>query len=197
VRQAEAPNAPRDRMAVRFGFNAWGNKYESLLKDIGVIAQLGAAVAAPLQTVDMILEGGSIDVDGQGTLLTTKQCLLNENRNPDMDQAAIETNLKAYLGVQKILWLGDGIEGDDTDGHVDDITRFVAPGVVATCVEEDKAHPNFTPLDENAWVLRNTPTRTAAPCGSWSCRCRKTSWPTKAAHCRRATAISSSPTARC
>ncbi len=155
VRQGKTPGAARERMAVRFGFNAWGNKYESLLKDQGVIAQLGAAIAAPLQAVEMVLEGGSLDVDGQGTLLTTKQCLLNENRNPDMDQAAIEANLRAYLGVEKVLWLGDGIEGDDTDGHVDDITRFVAPGVVATCVEEDRNHPNFKPLDENLWALQN------------------------------------------
>ncbi|MEK6985482.1 MAG: agmatine deiminase family protein [Candidatus Thermoplasmatota archaeon] len=147
--------AQRERMAVRFGFNAWGNKYESLLKDQGVIAQLGAAIAAPLQSVEMVLEGGSLDVDGQGTLLTTKQCLLNENRNPDMTQDTIEANLKAYLGVDKILWLGDGIEGDDTDGHVDDISRFVAPGVVATCVEEDPNHPNFKPLDDNLWALQN------------------------------------------
>ena len=156
TRRPATAGGPRERMAVRFGFNAWGNKYESLLKDIGVIAQLGASLAAPLQTVDMVLEGGSVDVDGQGTLLTTKQCLLNENRNPDLTQAEIEANLKAYLGVEKILWLGDGIEGDDTDGHVDDITRFVAPGVVATCVEPDESHSNFKPLDDNLWTLKNS-----------------------------------------
>ena len=144
----------RERMAVKWDFNAWGNKYESLLKDKGVVAQLGGKVGAPLHSVDMVLEGGSIDVDGQGTLLTTEQCLLNENRNPDLAREQIERHLREYVGVEKVLWLGEGIEGDDTDGHVDDITRFVAPGLVATCVEEDRSHPNHAPLDENLHRLR-------------------------------------------
>jgi agmatine deiminase len=145
----------RERMAVKWDFNAWGNKYESLLKDKGVVAQLGGKVGAPLHTVDMVLEGGSIDVDGQGTLLTTEQCLLNQNRNPELSRTDIERHLREYVGVEKVLWLGDGIEGDDTDGHVDDITRFVARGLVATCVEEDRDHPNHKPLDENLDRLRN------------------------------------------
>ncbi len=145
----------RERMAVKWDFNAWGNKYASLLKDKGVVAQLGDRVAAPLHHVAIVLEGGSIDVDGQGTLLTTEQCLLNKNRNPDLDREQVEAHLKAYVGVDKVLWLGDGIEGDDTDGHVDDITRFVAPGLVATCVEEDRNHPNHAPLDDNLQRLRN------------------------------------------
>jgi agmatine deiminase len=141
-------------MAVKWDFNAWGNKYESLLKDKGVVAQLGSKVGAPLHTVDMVLEGGSIDVDGQGTLLTTEQCLLNKNRNPEMTREQVERHLREYIGIDKVLWLGDGIEGDDTDGHVDDITRFVGPGIVATCVEEDRSHPNHGPLDENLHRLR-------------------------------------------
>lgn len=145
----------RERMAVKWDFNAWGNKYESLLKDNGVVPQLGDAVGAPLQQVRMVLEGGSIDVDGQGTLLTTEQCLLNKNRNPDLSREQVEANLKAYVGADKVLWLGEGIEGDDTDGHVDDVTRFVAPGLVATCVEEDRSHPNHKPLEENLDRLRN------------------------------------------
>lgn len=153
VRRA-ADGSGRERMAVKWDFNAWGNKYESLLKDKGVVAQLGGKVGAPLQQVDLVLEGGSIDVDGQGTLLTTEQCLLNQNRNPDLSRADIERHLREYVGVEKVLWLGDGIEGDDTDGHVDDITRFVAPGLVATCVEEDRQHPNFAPLDDNLQRLR-------------------------------------------
>jgi agmatine deiminase len=145
----------RERMAVKWDFNAWGNKYESLLKDKGVVGQLGKHVAAPLQHVDMVLEGGSIDVDGQGTLLTTEQCLLNKNRNPTLTRQQVEEHLRNYVGVEKILWLGDGIEGDDTDGHVDDITRFVAPGLVATCVEEDRGHANHAPLADNLQRLRN------------------------------------------
>lgn len=145
----------RERMAVKWDFNAWGNKYESLLKDKHVVGQLGGKVGAPLHEVNMVLEGGSIDVDGQGSLLTTEQCLLNQNRNPDLTREEIERHLKEYIGAEKVLWLGDGIEGDDTDGHVDDITRFVAPGLVVTCVEEDRNHPNHTPLDENVHRLRN------------------------------------------
>ncbi len=144
----------RERMAVKWRFNAWGGKYESLLKDNGVVPQLGDAVGAPLHEVQMVLEGGSIDVDGQGTLLTTEQCLLNKNRNPDLTREGIEDHLRAYVGVEKVLWLGEGIEGDDTDGHVDDVTRFVAPGLVVTCTEEDRSHPNHRPLDENLDRLR-------------------------------------------
>ncbi|HEX2065843.1 MAG TPA: agmatine deiminase family protein [Candidatus Thermoplasmatota archaeon] len=150
----KGPPERRERMAVRFGFNAWGNKYESLLRDRTVVAQLGERVGAPLQSVEMVLEGGSIDVDGQGTLITTTQCLLNENRNPDMGEADIEAHLREYLGVEKVLWLGDGIAGDDTDGHVDDVARFVAPTLVVTAVEEDRTHPNHAPLDENLHLLQ-------------------------------------------
>ncbi|HET6399270.1 MAG TPA: agmatine deiminase family protein [Candidatus Thermoplasmatota archaeon] len=144
----------RERVASRFRFNAWGNKYEALLKDAGVVDRLGEAVRAPLADVEMVLEGGSVDVDGQGTVLTTEQCLLHPNRNPDLDRAAIELHLLEYLGAQKVLWLGHGIEGDDTDGHVDDITRFVAPGVVATAVEADPAHPNHAVLQDNLLRLQ-------------------------------------------
>ena len=147
--------ARRERAAVRFDFNAWGNKYEALLKDRDVVPQLGDQVMAPLLEVDMVLEGGSIDVDGQGTVLTTEQCLLDRNRNPTMSRTDIEVHLLEYLGAKKVLWLGRGIEGDDTDGHVDDITRFVGHGLVVTCVEEDRSHPNFQPLDENLDRLRN------------------------------------------
>lgn len=151
----KGPPERRERLAVGFQFNAWGNKYKSLLKDRKVVAQLEDALMAPLQSVGMVLEGGSIDVDGQGTVLTTRQCLLNKNRNPDMQQAEIERHLEEYLGATKVLWLGDGIEGDDTDGHVDDIARFVGPTLVAACVEEDANHPNHKPLDDNLETLRN------------------------------------------
>jgi agmatine deiminase len=102
----------------------------------------------------MVLEGGSIDVNGQGTLLTTKSCLLNPNRNPDLSQEDIEKNLREFLGVKKILWLGDGIEGDDTDGHIDDLSRFVGPSSVVTVVEEDENDSNYEPLRANLELLR-------------------------------------------
>jgi agmatine deiminase len=107
----------------------------------------------------MVLEGGSIDGDGQGTLLTTESCLLNPNRNPGLSRGEIEDRLRSGLGVERILWLGDGIVGDDTDGHVDDLTRFVAPGVVVTVVEQDPADANHAPLADN---LRRLETMTDA-----------------------------------
>jgi agmatine deiminase len=96
-----------------------------------------------------VLEGGSIDVNGRGTLLTTEACLLNPNRNPGLGRAEIESTLRDNLGVSHILWLGDGIAGDDTDGHVDDLTRFVNSSTVVTVVEEDPADENYEPLQEN------------------------------------------------
>jgi agmatine deiminase len=102
----------------------------------------------------MILEGGSIDVNGAGALLTSESCLLNPNRNPTLGRAEIEQRLQDYLGVTEILWLGDGIEGDDTDGHVDDLARFVSERRVVTVVEENRDDPNYQPLQENLARLR-------------------------------------------
>ena len=93
-------------------------------------------------------------MNGRGTLLTTEACLLNPNRNPQLDRDGIEEYLRAYLGVSNILWLGDGIAGDDTDGHVDDLTRFVSPDTVVTVVEDDPADENYEPLQENLERLR-------------------------------------------
>jgi agmatine deiminase len=103
----------------------------------------------PFETHDYILEGGSIDTDGRDTLLTTEHCLLNKNRNPSLSRAEIESKLKHWLGMKQIIWLGDGLEGDDTDGHVDDLSRFVAPGVVVTAIEKDPQDTNFAPLKDN------------------------------------------------
>lgn len=108
----------------------------------------------------MILEGGSIDVNGQGLLLTTEACLLNPNRNPQLNREQIEQRLRVFLGARDVLWLGDGIVGDDTDGHVDDITRFVAEYRVVTCVEEDTADDNHAPLLDNVERLREFRTAT-------------------------------------
>jgi agmatine deiminase len=111
----------------------------------------------------MVLEGGSIDVNGSGTLLTTKSCLLNPNRNPDLSQKVIEQRLSDYLGVTNILWLGDGIEGDDTDGHVDDLTRFVDRTTVITVVEEDANDSNHEPLQQNLDALRTMEAEDGTP----------------------------------
>lgn len=138
-----------------FGFNAWGWKLSPFDDDDDVPGKVAAALG--LETFDsggFVLEGGSIDVNGNGVLLTTEGCLLNPNRNPRLERADIEKKLQQMLGVKHILWLGDGIEGDDTDGHVDDITRFVAKATVVTVVEEDENDPNFEPLRTNLDRLR-------------------------------------------
>jgi agmatine deiminase len=135
---------------LNFGFNAWGFKLSPFDEDNAVPPAVAKALGLPIFNFeDFILEGGSIDTNGHGTLLTTESCLLNPNRNPTLDRTAIEKKLRDKLGVKKILWLGDGIEGDDTDGHVDDITRFVGPSTVITAVEEDEHDPNCEPLQQN------------------------------------------------
>jgi agmatine deiminase len=142
--------AERDRLlALDFHFNAWGGKYPPFDLDDAVPARMAAALGVPTCAVDMVLEGGSIDVNGRGALLTTEQCLLHPNRNPHLGREAIEQNLRGSLGVQQIIWLGEGIVGDDTDGHIDDLTRFVSEDTVVTVVETDRKDENYAPLAEN------------------------------------------------
>lgn len=130
-------------------FNAWGNKYAELKKDDNIPKLLEPILQVPRFEPDIVMEGGSIDVNGDGCVLTTEQCLLNPNRNPDLDKNAIEHHLKEYLGVKKVLWLGEGIVGDDTDGHIDDIARFVAPNVIVCALEDDPTDPNYQLLRDN------------------------------------------------
>jgi agmatine deiminase len=138
-----------------WGFNAWGGKYEALLRDADVPRRLEVLKAVRRFEPGIILEGGSIDVDGHGTVLTTEQCLLNPNRNPGRSRADIERFLREFLGTRQVIWLGEGIAGDDTDGHVDDITRFVAPDTIVTVVEEDPSDPNHAPLADNLRRLQH------------------------------------------
>jgi agmatine deiminase len=138
-----------ERLSLDFTFNAWGGKYEELCADDAIPAQLEPILGIPREDVDLVLEGGSIEGDGRGTLLTTEQCLLNENRNPHLDRAGIEEKLRTLLGVRTILWLGEGVIGDDTDGHVDDITRFVGPHKVLTAIQPDPNETDHAPLAEN------------------------------------------------
>jgi agmatine deiminase len=130
-------------------FNAWGGKYPPYDLDDVIPTRIAEELGIPVFSPGIVMEGGSIDVNGRGTLLTTEACLLNKNRNPDLSQTDIERYLRDYLGVSKILWLGDGIVGDDTDGHVDDLTRFVDPNTVVTVVEDDPADENYEPLQRN------------------------------------------------
>jgi agmatine deiminase len=150
--------------AVSFGFNAWGYKLSPFEDDDAAAALMAARIGVPIFDFGgFVLEGGSIDVNGQGTLLTTESCLLNPNRNPDLSREQIEANLRNALGVTQILWLGDGIEGDDTDGHIDDITRFVGPNTVVTVVEEDEDDPNYEPLELNLQRLRTMQLSNGSP----------------------------------
>ena len=141
--------------ALNFGFNAWGGKYPPYDLDDAVPPQMAERLGVPVVTVDHVLEGGSVDVNGAGALLTTRQCLLNDNRNPHRSQGEIEALLYEYLGAEQVFWLGDGIVGDDTDGHVDDITRFVAEDRVITVVEPDPRDANHRPLAENREALES------------------------------------------
>ncbi len=144
----------REQAIVDWGFNAWGGKYPPYDLDDVVPSRIGAELGLPVFEPGIVMEGGALDVNGRGTLLTTESCLLNPNRNPQLDRGEIEQYLRGYLGVTHILWLGDGIAGDDTDGHVDDINRFVDPRTVVTVVEDDPADENYEPLQANLERLR-------------------------------------------
>jgi len=135
-------------------YNAWGGKYPPYDLDDAVPSRLNETLRLPTFEPGIVLEGGSIDVNGRGTLLTTESCLLNPNRNPGLTRRQIEAKLLDYLGATNVLWLGDGIVGDDTDGHVDDLTRFVGPNTVVTALEEDPADENHRALRDNLVRLR-------------------------------------------
>lgn len=144
----------REEAIIDWGYNAWGGKYPPYDLDDVVPTRIAAEFGIPVFHPGIVMEGGAIDVNGAGTLLTTESCLLNPNRNPHLSRAEIEEYLRAYLGVRHILWLGDGIVGDDTDGHVDDLTRFTDARTVVTVVEEDPAEENYAPLQDNLARLR-------------------------------------------
>lgn len=135
-------------------FNSWGGKYPYQL-DNQLPEKQEKILNLKRIKIDMVLEGGSIDVNGKGLLITTESCLLNPNRNPDLTKEEIEEVLKITLGVEKIIWLKEGIVGDDTDGHVDDITRFINENTVITAVEENPEDENYEILKENYEILKN------------------------------------------
>jgi agmatine deiminase len=141
-------------VALDWTFNAWGGKYPPWDRDDAVAAQVAKRVGVACERPGIVLEGGAIEVDGEGTLLATEPTLLDPKRNPGIDKAAIEALVLELLGTRKTIWLGDGIEGDDTDGHIDDIARFVAPGRVVCAREPDPRDPNHAPLEDCVARLR-------------------------------------------
>jgi agmatine deiminase len=136
-------------LAARFGFNGWGKKFV-LEHDDAVAACIAAIAGHSTRSYSFVLEGGSVEVDGEGTVLTTRQCLLNPNRNPGLDTAAVTRALQGSLGAEKVLWLGDGLINDHTDGHVDTIARFVRPGVVVCMRAQSDDDPNSAVLGQIA-----------------------------------------------
>jgi len=139
---------------IDWDYNAWGGKYPPYNLDEVVPTRVAETLDVPVFYPRMILEGGAIDVNGAGALLTSESCLLNQNRNPNLSRDEIEQRLRDYLGVRQILWLGDGIAGDDTDGHIDDLARFVSEQTVIAVIEEDRDDENYEPLQENLSRLR-------------------------------------------
>lgn len=141
--------------AINWNFNAWGERFLPYDLDNQVARQIINHVKVKGFDADIVLEGGSIHVDGEGTLLTTKECLLNKNRNPDLSITQIEEQLKSYLGIKKIIWLNQGLYGDETDGHVDNVACFAKPGVVLLQTCKDPLDPNYKISEENLAILRN------------------------------------------
>ena len=142
----------RQKAAVDWEFNAWGGKYPHDADNL-IAGAIAADLDLPVYRPGIIMEGGAVEFNGAGTVITTKACLLNKNRNPHLNQRQIEQYLCNFYGVQKVLWLGDGIEGDDTDGHVDDITRFANAHTIITAVEVSKNDANHATLKENLRTL--------------------------------------------
>ena len=144
----------KQKAIVDWGYNAWGGKYPPFDLDDVIPTKIGGRFNLPVYHPGIVMEGGSVDFNGKGTILTTTACLLNKNRNPHLNQQQIEEYLRNYYGAEQILWLGDGIVGDDTDGHIDDITRFVNEDTVVTVVEENKKDDNYHILQENLQTLK-------------------------------------------
>jgi agmatine deiminase len=145
----------REVAATAWRFNAWA-KYDDWKRDAAVPAFVTERIGCASWTPGMVLEGGSIDVNGEGLLLTTEECLLSDvqARNPELTRLDIERKLRDYLGADRVIWLRNGIAGDDTHGHVDDLARFVAPDTVVVASEDDRSDANYQPLKENYALLK-------------------------------------------
>jgi agmatine deiminase len=139
---------------VDWGFNAWGGKYPPWDDDDAVPTRVAEELGLPVFYPKVVMEGGAVDFNGAGTVMTTTSCLLNKNRNPGLNKQQVEQYLKDYYGQRHVVWLGEGIAGDDTDGHVDDLARFVSPAKVVVGVEEDPKDENYPVLQDNLKRLR-------------------------------------------
>lgn len=144
----------RAMAVVDWGYNAWGGKYPPFDADDAVPTRVAGALELPLFRTDVVMEGGAVDFNGGGCVLTTESVLLNPNRNPGLSRRAVEKLLREWYGQERVLWLGEGIEGDDTDGHVDDLARFLDARTIVTAVEDDPRDANHRVLKENLRRLR-------------------------------------------
>ncbi|MFN0049280.1 MAG: agmatine/peptidylarginine deiminase [Cytophagales bacterium] len=156
-------NERGEKAITNWQYNAWGGKYPPFDADNNIPQQISNLKHFPIFSPDIVMEGGSIEVNGKGTLMTTKACLLNKNRNPHLTQTDIEAYLMAFLGVKHIIWLEDGIVGDDTDGHIDDLSRFVDASTIVTIVEEDETDANYVILKENLETLHSLTDQDSKP----------------------------------
>ncbi|ADU32464.1 agmatine deiminase family protein [Evansella cellulosilytica] len=149
-------NEAGEKAGINWIFNAWGEKYAPWDLDDNVAPKILKHFNIKQIDAPIVMEGGSFHVDGEGTLITTEECLLHPNRNPSLSKTEIEQHLKTYLGVEKIIWLKRGLSGDETDGHVDNIACYAAPGKVIMQVCEDKHDENYEITQENITILENT-----------------------------------------
>lgn len=148
------PTAAEKKVIVDWGYNAWGGKYPPFDKDDVIPTLIAHHYKLPVFHPGIVMEGGSVEFNGNGTVLTSTCCLLNENRNPHLTQAQLEIYLQDYYGVDQVLWVAEGIIGDDTDGHIDDTVRFVNEDTVLTVVESNKQDENYDLLQQNLQQLK-------------------------------------------
>lgn len=148
------PAADIKKVIVDWGYNAWGNKYPPYDLDDVIPTLIGNHFSIPVYNPGIVMEGGSVEFNGKGSLLTSTACLLNQNRNPALDQSRIENYLYDFYGVEQVLWVDEGIVGDDTDGHIDDTVRFINEDTVITVIEENKDDANYALLQTNLKQLK-------------------------------------------
>ncbi|NDE77938.1 MAG: agmatine deiminase family protein [Chitinophagaceae bacterium] len=149
------PSAAQPKAIVDWGYNAWGDKYPPYDLDDVIPTLIARHYNYPVYYPGIVMEGGSVEFNGAGTVLTSTACLLNPNRNPHLNQAQIEEYLRAYYGVEQVLWVDEGIVGDDTDGHIDDTVRFVNEDTVLTVIETNRSDENYSLLQHNLKQLKS------------------------------------------